>query len=256
MPFYTATLALSAQPSPTASASVSPQQTPVLHCPWHRWAILFHLLAPMGLVTVALQVSREYKLCWRTATQSELNYSTQKQIRPFIKGKIPGHLSLLSYLYSVLKRKLALCLRSKSSSIAGFSSPAAGLQPQSHLQKGQCGKGLSSPGFPHPITPLHPGSIAEDEMKLQAPHQLCNSIPWRTLFCIPSPLAQLGQDYWLIETPWKTGTSRSCRLPCTWSPQPRALSWRFLLQDIASTRGDLIANHKGNTGHTHLHEEK
>lgn len=147
----------------------------------------------MGLVTVALQVSREYKLCWRTAAWRELSYSAQKQIRPFIKGIIPGHLSLLSYLYSVLKRKpsTALCLRSKNSSIAGFSSPAAGLQPQSCLQKGQHGKRLSSLGFPHPITPLHPGSAAKDEMKLQAPHQLCNSTH---SFCISSPLAQLGQD--------------------------------------------------------------
>lgn len=79
-----------------------------LHCPWHQWAILFHLLTSMDLVTVALQVSHEYRLCWKTAAQRELSYSAQKQTKPFIKGEFPGHLSLLSYLYPFLKRSPVL----------------------------------------------------------------------------------------------------------------------------------------------------
>lgn len=149
----------------------------------------------MDLVTVALQVSHEYRLCWKIAAQRELSYSARKQTKPFITGEFPGHLSLLSYLYSFLKRKsnTALCLRSKSSSIAGFSSPDAGLQPQSHSQKGLCGEGFPALGFPHHITLCIPNSSAEDE-KFWAPHQplyFCSLAP---SFCIPSPSAQLGQD--------------------------------------------------------------
>lgn len=132
MPFCTATLAVSTQPSLTASPHL-PCTVPGTNEPY-----FFHLLTSMDLVTVALQVSHEYRLCWKIAAQRELSYSARKQTKPFIKGEFPGHLSLLSYLYSFLKRKssTALCLRSKSSSIAGFGSPDAGLQPQSPLQKG------------------------------------------------------------------------------------------------------------------------
>lgn len=135
---------------------------------------------------MALQVSHEYRLCWKIAAQREPSYSARKQTKPFRKGEFPGHLSLLSYLYSFLKRKssTALCLRSKSSSIAGFSCPDAGLQPQSHLQKGRCRKGLSALGFSHPITLCIPNSSAKDE-KFWAPHQplyFCSLAP---LFASP-----------------------------------------------------------------------
>lgn len=140
MPFYTARLALSAQTLLMVSP-VSLQQSPVLYCPWHQETIL--LVAPAGLVTAALQVSCEYKVCWSTAAQRELSYSAQKQIKPFIKEIIPGHLSLLSYLYSFLRRKpsTALCLSSKNSSIAGFSSPLLGFSHGAACRRDRPGKG-------------------------------------------------------------------------------------------------------------------
>jgi len=125
----------------------------------------------------------------------EPGYSAQEQTRPFTKGIIPGHLSLRSYLYSVLQRKpsTALCPRSNSPSIAGVGSPAAGLQPRSCSQQGECGKGLSSPGFPRPVTLSVPAALPGRRWSRRLLASFVTLFPGP--LCVhPLPSAQPGRD--------------------------------------------------------------
>lgn len=182
----------------------------------------------MGLVTVALQVSHEYNVCWKTATWRELSYSAQKQIRPFIKGMIPGHLSLLSCLYSVPKRKTntTLCPRSKKllNSWLQFPhcwAPATELLTEVTVQERTLVPGIS-PSIPSPLCIL--AVLLRMRWSYRILISFVTLLPGLLILHVlpfSSARTSLLTDK---EMPSKMGTLCSCGLAQAWSLQACVLS--------------------------------
>lgn len=151
MPFYTVTLALSAHPllivcfpppSRPLPCIVLGTSEPYFFIYWHLWVwLLWHCRFPMSTMCAGrlplggswvIQLRNKSGPSWKEWFQATFHF-------------------LAVCILSLRERPTPLSARDqKNSSIAGFSSPTAGLQPQSCSQKWQYRKGLSSPGFLHP----------------------------------------------------------------------------------------------------------